>query len=69
MTTAKKTDRARPRESPLSGRCRWIREKCVWLDEDLAKLYGVLPMALNQAVKRKIERFPEDFMFQLTKEE
>ena len=39
------------------------------LDSDLAMLYGVETRALNQAVKRNIERFPQDFMFQLTKEE
>ena len=39
------------------------------LDSDLAMLYGVETKALNQAVKRNINRFPEDFMFQLTKEE
>ena len=39
------------------------------LDKDLAQLYGVETRALNQAVKRNIDRFPEDFMFQLTKEE
>ena len=39
------------------------------LDHDLADLYGVASKALNQAVARNIERFPEDFMFQLTKEE
>lgn len=39
------------------------------LDFDLAKLYGVSTMALNQAVKRNIDRFPSDFMFRLSKEE
>ena len=39
------------------------------LDSDLAQLYGVLTKNLNKAVKRNIERFPHDFMFQLTKEE
>lgn len=46
-----------------------IRGKKVMLDRDLAILYGVQTMRLNQAVKRNIERFPDDFMFQLTKEE
>ena len=46
-----------------------IRGQRVMLDADLAALYGVETGALNQAVKRNIERFPEDFMFQLTKEE
>jgi hypothetical protein len=41
----------------------------VLLDRDLAALYGVQVKALNQAVKRNLERFPEDFMFQLTSEE
>ena len=39
------------------------------LDSDLAKLYGVETKVLNQAVKRNIQRFLKDFMFQLTKEE
>ena len=39
------------------------------LDKDLAELYGVETRVLNQAVKRNIKRFPQDFMFQLTKEE
>ena len=46
-----------------------IRGQRVMLDRDLAELYQVETRALNQAVKRNIERFPEDFMFQLTKEE
>ena len=46
-----------------------IRECNVMLDEDLANLYDVEVKVLNQAVKRNIERFPGDFMFQLTAEE
>ena len=46
-----------------------IRGKRVILDHDLARLYGVATKALNQAVKRNLDRFPEDFMFQLTKAE
>lgn len=46
-----------------------IRGKQVMLDRDLARLYGVETKVLNQAVKRNIERFPKDFMFQLSKEE
>ena len=46
-----------------------IRGKQVILDRDLARLYGVETRVLNQAVQRNIERFPEDFMFKLTKEE
>ncbi len=46
-----------------------IRDKKAMLDKDLAELYGVETRALNQAVKRNNDRFPEDFMFQLTKTE
>ena len=46
-----------------------IRGQRVILDRDLASLYQVETRVLNQAVKRNIERFPDDFMFQLTKEE
>ena len=46
-----------------------IRGQQVMLDRDLAELYGVETKVLNQAVKRNIERFPERFMFQLTKTE
>ncbi len=46
-----------------------IRGVQVMLDSDLARFYGIETKSLNQAVKRNIERFPEDFMFQLTKEE
>lgn len=46
-----------------------LRAKKVMLDFDLAELYGVETKVLNQAVKRNRERFPEDFMFQLTVEE
>ena len=46
-----------------------IRGQQVMLDKDLATLYGVEAKVLNQAVKRNVERFPDDFRFQLTKEE
>jgi hypothetical protein len=46
-----------------------IRGHKVMLDADLARLYGVTTFNLNKAVKRNIDRFPEDFMFQLTYEE
>jgi hypothetical protein len=46
-----------------------IREKKVMIDRDLAELYGVETKVLNQAVKRNLKRFPDDFMFQLTDEE
>lgn len=46
-----------------------IRGQKVMIDSDLAELYGVSVRVFNQAVKRNIDRFPEDFMFQLSKEE
>jgi len=46
-----------------------IRGQKVMLDTDLAELYGVPTKALNQAVKRNKDRFPDDFMFQLTMSE
>lgn len=46
-----------------------IRGRKAMIDADLAELYGVPTKALNQAVRRNIERFPSDFMFQLTTEE
>ena len=48
---------------------RVIRGQQVMLDFDLARLYGVTTSRLNEQVKRNIERFPDDFMFRLTKEE
>ncbi len=47
----------------------FIRGQKVMIDRDLAELYRVKTMALNQAVKRNIERFPSGFMFRLTQEE
>ena len=46
-----------------------LRSQRVMLDSDLAELYGVETKALNRAVKRNLDRFPEDFAFQLTREE
>lgn len=46
-----------------------VRGTKVMLDFDLAELYGIETRTLKQAVRRNIERFPEDFMFMLTKEE
>jgi len=46
-----------------------VRDKKVMIDNDLAMLYGVKTGRLNEQVSRNIKRFPEDFMFQLTKEE
>jgi len=46
-----------------------VRGRQIMLDEDLAKIYQVETRRLNEAVKRNIDRFPPEFMFQLTKEE
>jgi len=53
----------------IEGKILLIRSQKVMLDRDLARLYGVETRALNQAVRRNIDRFPEDFMFRLTREE
>jgi len=55
--------------SRIERRIFYVREVKVMLSVDLAELYGVAVKALNQAVRRNINRFPEDFMFQLTQEE
>ncbi|MGH9583793.1 MAG: ORF6N domain-containing protein [Bryobacteraceae bacterium] len=55
--------------SLIESRIYLVRGKKVLLDADLASLYQVETKVLNQAVRRNIERFPEDFMFQLTGEE
>jgi len=48
---------------------RVVRDQRVILDSDLAKVYGIPTFRFNEAVRRNRERFPEDFMFQLSKEE
>lgn len=53
----------------ISSAIRGIRGQRVMLDADLAKLYGVETRTLIQAVKRNLDRFPADFMFQLTNHE
>ncbi|MDO8925457.1 MAG: ORF6N domain-containing protein [Sideroxyarcus sp.] len=50
----------------LSGRIHLVRGQRVMLDADLAELYGVTTKRFNEQVKRNIDRFPADFMFQLT---
>jgi len=52
-------------QSEISSRILTLRAKQVILDRDLAELYQVETKVLNQAVKRNIKRFPNDFMFQL----
>lgn len=53
----------------IQNRILLIRGEKVIVDSDLAEFYGVPSKVLNQAVRRNIERFPDDFMFQLTKDE
>ncbi|MHC5081812.1 MAG: ORF6N domain-containing protein [Planctomycetota bacterium] len=53
----------------IAGSILLIRRRKVLLDKDLALLYGVATRDLNKAVSRNLDRFPQDFMFRLTKEE
>ena len=53
----------------IEQRIYFLRGEKIMLSTDLARLYHVVPRVLVQAVKRNIDRFPKDFMFQLTKEE
>ena len=56
-------------QKQIADRIFFIRGHKVMLDMDLAQLYGVLTKNLNKAVTRNIDRFPQDFMFQLTDDE
>jgi hypothetical protein len=56
-------------EQHVATKIYFIRNQKIMLDSDLAELYGVETRVLNQAVKRNLHRFPEDFMFQLTEKE
>lgn len=56
-------------KSAIESKILTIRNQQVMIDRDLAELYGVETKVLNQAVKRNIERFPENFMFQLDESE
>jgi len=56
-------------EEVVMNQIYYIRDQKVMLDRDLAELYGVETKVLKQAVKRNIDRFPQDFMFELTKQE
>lgn len=53
----------------ITNKIYFVRGEKIMLDSDLAILYGVETRRLNEQIKRNIERFPPDFMFQLTKEE
>jgi hypothetical protein len=69
MSLRKPVAEATAPETELTELIRWIRDRKVMLDRDLARLYEVEVKVLNQAVKRNSSRFPDDFMFQLTEEE
>lgn len=56
-------------QGEISAKILTLRGKQVMLDRDLAELYGVELKRLNEQVKRNVNRFPHDFMFQLTKDE
>ncbi|MCC6937222.1 MAG: ORF6N domain-containing protein [Flavobacteriales bacterium] len=60
---------APPADAAITGRIHLLRGQKVMLDRDLAELYGVETKRLKQAVRRNMERFPEDFMFELSLEE
>ncbi|MCL2706288.1 MAG: ORF6N domain-containing protein [Spirochaetaceae bacterium] len=55
--------------TPIQSMIYEIRGHKVMLDRDLAQLYGVKVKRLNESIKRNIDRFPSDFMFQLTQDE
>ena len=57
------------RVGTIQKRILLIRGEKVIVDADLAEFYGISTKVLNQAVRRNKERFPEDFMFQLTRDE
>jgi hypothetical protein len=56
-------------EEVIATQIYWIRGEKVMLAHDLAKLYGLATKRLNEQVRRNLDRFPEDFMFQLDEEE
>ncbi len=68
-SVAKSGNQQLPVENKVESLIRVIRGQQVMLDRDLAELYGVETKRLNEQVKRNLERFPEDFMFQLTSNE
>lgn len=68
-TMAKKSQALPVADETVLSKILLVRGKKVMIDRDLAELYGVTTMRLNEQVKRNKKRFPEDFMFQVTKEE
>lgn len=69
MPNSKKPLKALIADEAIINKIYMIRGKKVMLDKDLSEMYGVETKALNQAVKRNIERFPKDFMFVLNQKE
>ncbi len=66
---AKKTSTVKIPNEIIINKIIVLRDKKVMIDRDLAELYGVTTKRLNEQVKRNLKRFPDDFMFQITKEE
>ncbi len=56
-------------EEKIISKIYLIRKQKVMLDRDLAEMYGIETKVLKQAVKRNLERFPKDFMFEMSKKE
>ncbi len=69
QSAAKETELTAVPVEQIEQLIRLIRGRRVILDADLARMYGVPVRQLNQAVKRNLERFPEDFVFQLNRNE
>lgn len=69
MCMSKKNNQLTVPESIITNKIYLVRDKKVILDQDLAKLYNIETKALKQAVRRNIERFPDDFMFELNNQE
>ena len=69
VATAPVADRLPIPEGLIERRIYMIRGQKVMIDSDLAEIYQVATKVLNQAVRRHLDRFPEDFMFQLTADE
>ena len=69
MSKIRQSPNKRVAARPLEGLIHIVRGQRIMLDADLAALYDVPTKALNQAVRRNPERFPEDFAFQLSKDE
>jgi phage regulator Rha-like protein len=65
----KTKQRLESKDAPIDSLILSVRGEKVIFDSDLARIYGVSTKALNQAVKRNINRFPPDFLIQLTREE